>query len=159
MTGEEPRQGAEGRGVSFCVSAPADCVTCPPSPTRSDCLAVDPEKPKPKFVKEVLEKCMRYQNSVEIFLDALKHCGSKSSIPDCVCPFLSVFFSFPPPELSSLASSTPGSRTTSGSSTSFLQPSQGSSQLNPSSSSSTWTRALVSPYVVSQRRNEPLNEA
>lgn len=27
---------------------------------RSDCLAVDIDKPKPKFVKEVLEKCMRY---------------------------------------------------------------------------------------------------
>lgn len=76
---------------------------------------------------------------------------------------LHVFLSFSPsrpPELSSLASSsTPGSRTTSGSSTSFLQPSQGSSQLSPSSSSSTWTRALVSPYVVSRGKNEPLNEA
>lgn len=74
---------------------------------------------------------------------------------------LYVFLSFSPsrpPELSSLAS-TPGSRTTSGSSTSFLQPSQGSSQLSPSSSSSTWTRALVSPYVVSRGKNEPLNEA
>lgn len=76
---------------------------------------------------------------------------------------LYVFLSFSPsrpPELSSLASSsTPGSRTTSGSSTSFLQLSQGSSQLSPSSSSSTWTRALVSPYVVSRGKNEPLNEA
>lgn len=26
---------------------------------RADCLTQDLEKPKPKFVKEVLEKCMR----------------------------------------------------------------------------------------------------
>lgn len=47
--------------VSLCVCVTADCVIiC--FLHRSDCLAMDLEKPKPKFVKEVLEKSMRYQN-------------------------------------------------------------------------------------------------
>lgn len=37
-------------------------ILCPLQ--RSDCLTVDPEKPKPKFVKEVLEKSMRYSLAV-----------------------------------------------------------------------------------------------
>lgn len=54
MTGE---CGGPQMSCYHSYSSSLDLVSCP---SRSDCLTTDQEMPKPKFVKEVLEKCMRY---------------------------------------------------------------------------------------------------
>lgn len=65
----DPVMDRESLSQLFIVSTVDSMMVCPLQ--RSDCLALDLEKPKPKFVKEVLEKSMRYESGIHMFSTSL----------------------------------------------------------------------------------------